>query len=246
MRLQRLRLLLAGIIASALSFSAPACSTQIEGEISPSDADEVRATFEAYRNAVVADDGAVAADWVSQGTLRHAEALRDLALDATRAELEAEPIGSEMHVLMFRLFNTSEELEAADARGAFALGVEKGIVSNLWLEDDQMRDLRVEEGGAALVASRVQGYQGMYEVGAILRFVRERGSWKLDLMPEFERLSELMEANAVETGIGLRDLARSRIEIYTSKMLAPRHLEPMRSLRAGAELERSEPEGDPS
>jgi hypothetical protein len=232
-RSRRTGILFVGTIVGALSIQALACSQGPVAEIAPSDAEQVQATFEAYRNAVAADEGAAAAEWVTEGTLRHAAELRDLALYATRDELESEPVGSEMHVLMFRLHANAEELQAMDGRDAFAFGVDGGLISNLWKAEDELRDLQIEGSGPALVAHR---FRGPYKLEPPLRFVREADRWKLDVMPEFESLSAVTEDNAEEMNVPPRDLARTRIELYSMKVLEPRHLEPLRS-RGTAEPE---------
>jgi hypothetical protein len=185
--------------------------------------------FAAYRDAVAADDGRTAGALVTSETLEHAAYLRDLALYATRAELEAEPVGAEMHVLLLRLRLSAVELEAMDDRAVFAFGVEHGFISNLWQARDELRQFQPEPSGAGWAGRRVRRER---EVGARLRFLREDGEWRLDLLPEFRRLSELIQEAATRNGVPERDLARARVELYTMKSLEPRHLEPLRP-RAG-------------
>lgn len=221
---------LAAATLGALFIHAVACSERSITEVTQSDAAQVEAAFEAYRDAAAADDGAVAAAWVTQETLRHAAKLRDLALYATLEELEAEPVGSEMHVLYLRMRLSPEKLEAMSPREVFAFAVERGFITNLWRAEDELRGVEQDENGLELAALR---YRGARQMEPALRFQREAGGWRIDLLPEFDWLTERTEIDARDEELLARDIARSRVELFAGHILEPRHLEPLRPRPAG-------------
>jgi hypothetical protein len=137
----------------------------------------VRTSFERYRQAVLAEDGAVAAALVTAGSHAYYARMRDLALHASCAELRVLPPADRLTVLRLRHEFTAEEL--APLSGAALIGLS---VAERWSASRTLRrltlgevELRGEEEAVAVV------HQVGAEASICFLFRHEGGDWKLDL-----------------------------------------------------------------
>lgn len=174
------------------STSMPGSTTAV---VTPAEADDdaaaaIRAMFEAYRAALLAADGAAAADLVTPGTITWYGTLADIALDADADELlTGLPLSEAMSALSLRARLGDELLNVGDGRELFEIGVDRELVGSD-LTSLQLDDLEID-GDVAF--ARVEGRR-------LLRFERGPQGWQMDLA---YFTSEVLDANEAEFVAGL-------------------------------------------
>ena len=104
----------------------------------------VRATFAAYKAAVLAQQGERAADNVTTGTLREYARYRELALSAPRAALEALPMTERLQVLIIRARVPAADLRAMDGRRVFTHAVDRGWIGREGVERSELGTVQVD------------------------------------------------------------------------------------------------------
>lgn len=162
----------------------------------------VRASFERYRQAVLAGDGGAAAALVTADSHAYYARMRDLALRAPRAEVAALPPADRLTVLRLRHEFTAEEL--APLSGAALVGLS---VEERWSAAHTLRRLalgEIELRGAEAVATV---HQAGAEMPIRFLFRREGEDWKLDLAhlarASDPALTAALQALAERTGMDL-------------------------------------------
>lgn len=185
---------------------------------------EVQKVFTAFRSAVVAKNTGVAAALVSKASLDYASHIYDVALYAPRETLEAEPVSTEMYVLMLRMNYTAQQLKAMQPTDVLAFGIAKGFVGNLWQAEDQLQGFRFISADAGS-GERVRHQR---PIGAPVRLVRGGAdTWRMDILPELEMLNENMRTLAKDRHLSERTVARAVVEFQSMKQLQPRYFEPL-------------------
>lgn len=149
------------------------------------DTARVRATLDAYRDALATRDGEAAAALVDGATLAYYDRVRRLALTADASRLRGAPVGLLLQVLTLRLDAGERRLAGGDGATALALLVAQG------------RAGRVRQAPLQAVTvdgDRAQGVQRL--AGGVelrWRFVRERGRWRVSLVEPLRRAEAMLE-----------------------------------------------------
>ena len=145
---------------------------------------QVQAAFERYVAALAARDGAGAASLVTPASLAHQDRLRDLALHAPRAQVEALPMANRLMVLRLR-----HEFTAAELRPLSGADLLHASVEEAWSSPKPLQVLTiagVEATGATAAATVTRAGE---PVPLRLLFRRSPAGWQLDL-PELARGSD--------------------------------------------------------
>jgi len=159
----------------------------------------VEQTFESYRRALLARDGAAAADLVTEQTWAFYRDWADRALTADRVALMESPLVDRVSVLLMRHGMAPAQLREMSGKEIFAHAVERG-----WISRDGTSNLRLTEYRAdgSTAHARVVGRSGQVS-DIMLRFVRQEGRWRLDV-PDMVDTSR----SAVALAVALSDMTQ--------------------------------------
>ena len=154
----------------------------------------IRRTFERYRQALLAGDGAAAWACVDARTRQYYDDLVRYALTAKRPELDQLEAGYRFMVLRIRLEANRAKLGMMKGRDAFILAVERGMISRSSVESiNELAQIRSDGrlAGAALPADPET---------PVFAFVREDGEWKLALWQTFDMLEDAFAEMIKQSG----------------------------------------------
>ena len=135
------------------------------------------AALQAYRAAILVDDGETAASLVTKGTLRSFEDYRNAALTEKRAVTLKRPLVDGMMVLFLRHLIPTEELASMDARGLLVYAYDHGMVGKGNVIKHQLGAVTIE-GDLAFIA--VEDDAGN-PVPLRFELHKEGDAWKVDL-----------------------------------------------------------------
>jgi hypothetical protein len=161
----------------------------------------VRAAFQAYKAAVLDQQGTHAADRVTSGTLDAFERYRELALTGDRDTLQALPVTDRLQVLSIRHRVPTGQLRAMNGRAVFIYAVDRGWIGRESIERTHVGQVRVQ-GGIATAGIRI----GRADTPVNFEFQREEGQWRLDLMPVIRMSEALFTQMAEQHGISENQL----------------------------------------
>nr|MCH9680601.1 hypothetical protein [Deltaproteobacteria bacterium] len=147
----------------------------------------VRATFERYRAALLAKDGATAAALIDEATTAWYERALKLAATAGGTALAEEDASVRLTVYRLRHEFSLEQIERMNGREVVEEAVARG-----WLSESSVRRV-----GLATVT--VEGDRatttGLDPIGTPgFEFRRERGKWRIDLVPVMGSFDTVLEA----------------------------------------------------
>jgi hypothetical protein len=175
---------MAGLVATTA-----ACSGSDAAPADP--AAPVVNSFTAYSKAVTARDGGTAADLMTASSLSYYDKLRDLALDADRAELGAEPVVDQLTALSMRGDLSATDLRTLSPHDLVKKAVQINLISNGATPERGLQQVKIDGDTATAELVMTEGAQ--YPVG----FTREAGQWKFDvtslLQPAESALSQARE-----------------------------------------------------
>lgn len=181
------------------------------------DTDAVQGTFSAYRSAILSGDGEAAAALLSQNTLGYYNEARRIALYGELDEVEEQALVTQMIILSFRLRVPTERLESFSTRSLVAHVIEKG-----WIGKNSVEKLGpgqiFSEGDAAMMRATVEGHDTTIE----LRFSRESGAWRLDLLPTMVASNTALQNTAKQQGVSERELLVALLERVTGRKVDSR------------------------
>ncbi len=157
----------------------------------PEAAAAARAAFEAYRDALVAGDGATAVGLMTPASLDHVAGLQRMALEAGPVEISARPTADRLMIATLRVAVPPSVLRAGSATELLVYAVEAGLVGTN-VAATTVHDVTVDAEVAVVALSAATS-----PAPAGLRLVRHGGVWRVDLVDALDA-----------AGAGLRELAR--------------------------------------
>lgn len=155
------------------------------------DAEDVRATFDRYRQAALAHDGTTAASVVTPGSLDYYQHMRDLALDAPRGQVDALPMADRLLVLRLR-----HEFDAAELQPLSGADLIRTSIEEAWSSPKAL--LPISVGAVAIHADQAAATATRAGEPVAIRLVFQlvAGNWRLDLT-ELARGSDTALADAL-------------------------------------------------
>jgi hypothetical protein len=176
----------------------------------------IRATFEAYRSALLARDGEGAVPHVSQSVLEYYGYVRDLALYASAAEVRARPLSDQLFVLLLRHRIPSARLRGMTGREVFAHGVAQG-----WISDEQTRTQQVGRIGVTGNMASAELLVGGRRSPVVLHFVRQEGAWKWDMLGIVQWMDTALRSVAESAGVTPEELLLQLTERVAGRRVPP-------------------------
>lgn len=170
----------------------------------------MRATFEAYRQALLMRDGKSAAALLSNETVNYYRAIAELAGTGGADQIKARPLVDRLTITMLRVLRPPGELAALDGRTLFQYAVEVGLVDSSSIEGNSLGRVRIT-GDLALAQVVVQGQPLPVDYA----FVRAGADWKLNTVPILPTVNEDMKKAAAQAKLSEDDFIFKTVEAAT-------------------------------
>ena len=206
--------LVAGLLVTGCSSNEEPSPADTPGEEQspPSAESAIRGVFDDYRAALLAGDGADAYGFLSQSSIDYYVEMRDLALTAPRAELEARSLVDRLHVLTLRYVLAPQRLESMEPVDVVAYAVESGLIGQGTLQQQGLDEITVDVDQAeATIVSEGSGTEFTYS------FVQDPGGWKMDLLGILDSANETFRDLIEEEGISEMTFIFDTIEVITGQ-----------------------------
>ncbi len=185
----------------------------------------VRATFEAYRQALMAGDGELAASLVDRETGEYYRQLKRLVLEGSEEEVRQRTFVDRFLVVAFRHQFASDELAAMELADVIVRAMDLGWINSTAIEQLAVGAIRVE-GNEAMAAARTRASLedpslagGMDELE--YRFVNEDGQWKFRFSSFVSSIDAVMRNLAAQLGADEDDLIFTLVESLTGVEVLP-------------------------
>ncbi len=190
----------------------------------------VRATFEAYRQALIAGDGEAAAILVDRETEAYYRQLRRLVLEGSEEEVRARTFVDRFLILAFRHQFGDDELAAMELSDVIVRATEIGWINAAAIEQLALGDVRIEGKEATAAARTRASLEDPALAGGMddleYRFVHEDGRWKFRFSELVSSIDEVMRNLAVQLGADEDDLIFTLVETLTGVEVLPEALQP--------------------
>lgn len=186
---------------------------------------DVRATFEAYRQALIAGDGERAAGLVDRETEEYYQRLKRLVLEGGEEEVRQLTFVDRFLIVAFRHQFDAAELRGMDLADVIVRAMEVGWINGAAIEQLAVGDVRIE-GDEAVAAARTRASLEDPSLGGGIdeleyRFVNEDGIWKFRFSGLVASISEVMRELAAQLGVEEDDLIFTLIEALTGVEVLP-------------------------
>ena len=162
-----------------------------------SDAASMHRSFDAFKRALAARDGQAAVALLSAASVAEWARDRDLALHGSRADVEALPPGRRLAVLALRHAQPVFLLREGPPAELASAAVRAGLVDRAALDAVELGDIARLAGDRASGLVLAAGLPSGFRAG----FVRERGSWCLDLPSSLAAADRVVSQTARATGL---------------------------------------------
>lgn len=204
-----------GLAVADFSGTGGTGGAEREAPVHPEEA-AIRATFEAYRTALLARDGEGALPHVSQSVLEYYDYVRELALYASAAEVRTRPLSDQLFVILLRHRIPSAQLRGMSGREVFAHGVAQG-----WISDEQTRTQQLGRIGVTGNMAFAEMLVGGQRSPITLHFVRQDGAWRWDMLGVVQWTDIALRSVAESAGVTPEELLVSAAERVTGRQVAP-------------------------
>ena len=185
----------------------------------------VRATFEAYRQALMAGDGEVTASLVDRETGEYFGQLKRLVLEGSEEEIRRRSFVDRFLVVAFRHQFAGDELAAMELADVIVRATEIGWINSAAIEQLAVGPIRIE-GSEAVAAARTRASLedpalagGMDDLE--YRFVNEDGQWKFRFSDLVASIDGVMRNLAAQLGADEDDLIFTLVESLTGVEVLP-------------------------
>ena len=185
----------------------------------------VRATFEAYRQALIAGDGERAAALFDRETGDYYRELKRLVLDGGEEEVRQRTFVDRFLIVAFRHQFDAAELTAMELADVIARAMEIGWINGAAIEQLAVGEVRIE-GDEAYAAARTRASLEDPALGGGVdeleyRFVNEGGTWKFRFSALVSSIDEVMRNLAAQLGADEDDLIFTLVESLTGVEVLP-------------------------
>lgn len=186
---------------------------------------DVRATFEAYRQALIAGDGARAAGLVDRETEKYYQQLKRLVLAGGEEEVRQRTFVDRFLIVAFRHQFDAAELRRMDLADVIVRAMEIGWINGAAIEQLAVGEVRIE-GNEAVAAAHTRASLEDPSLGGGIdeleyRFVNEDGIWKFRFSGLVASIGEVMRELAAQLGVEEDDLIFTLIEALTGVQVLP-------------------------
>ena len=185
----------------------------------------VRATFEAYRQALMAGDGELAASLVDRETGEYYRQLKRLVLEGSKEEVRQRTFVDRFLVVAFRHQFASDELAAMELADVIVRAMDLGWINSTAIEQLAVGPIRVEGNEAVAAARTLASLEDPSLAGGMdeleYRFVNEDGQWKFRFSSFVSSIDGVMRNLAAQLGADEDDLIFTLVESLTGVEVLP-------------------------
>lgn len=185
----------------------------------------VRATFEAYRQALLAGDGERAAALVDRPTGDYYRDLKELVLDGSEEEVRGRTFVDRFLVVAFRHQFDADELAGMGLADVIVRAMQIGWINSASIEQLALGPVRIE-GDEAFAAARTRASLEDPALGGGVdeleyRFVKEDGSWKFRFGALVSSIDEVMRNLAEQLSADEDTMIFTLVESLTGIEVSP-------------------------
>ena len=202
--------LLTGCAAERQVWGAPIPVATTSAADPAADAAGIRSTFERYRAALLARNGAALPPLVSPGTISHYDHVVRLAQTAGPAEIAGAGIMDRIMIARLRVEMPAEQLATIDGAGLLVYGVDEGMIDASSVEGNGLGNVRVDgdRGFAEMLL-------GSEPSGVEWEFVRVGPDWTFDLVAGFPLINNTLAQTAAESGMTEDEFVFEAVSLVT-------------------------------
>ncbi len=174
----------------------------------------VRQAFAGFKRAVLADDGPTAAALVSKSTVDWYGKTQDLALHASKDEVQRLGPLEKIQVLAFRERVPADQLRSMSPLQLVAYSVAHGFMAKKATERSELGTIDVSDDTA-----RATLLMDGKDTGQMYHFVREGGRWVFDQLPTLQSSDASLTAAAAQRGMPIDVFVQTLLESATGHKL---------------------------
>lgn len=176
-----------------------------------SDADLLIAGYESLRDAFAKGNGTAVADLASDESLALFGRLRDVAVKASKMQLEALPPAQRFFVLRARL-KFGRALAGMDGKALLSAAAAQGMIGESLPSTPSRADLAIQGTRATAVVRGAEGKPTPYK----LAFAKQRGGWRVDIGPFLSIADDEIRRAAREDKLGENQLIEQLLGLLSA------------------------------
>ena len=209
---------LAGICTALVSLCLLSSCGEEAPETPPkTDAELIRETFGAYRQAVLARNAEKVVELVDRNTIGYYDRILSHAIEADSSKVRDFELFDQLIVLGIRQSVPAEKITGMDARALFIYTIEQGMIGEGNLQDLNVGEVEALSDSSARAQVTVHGQpQPLF-----FYFNRENGVWKIDLTSMFPEARTVVIKQMERTGLSQDEYIYETIELQTGQKPRP-------------------------
>lgn len=189
-----------------------------------SDVADIQQTFDAYKAAILSTDGDAAIQQIAQPTVNEYQNYIDWCLHADRETLQNLSALNKLQVFMLKHRIPAEELKQMNGEKAFVYAVDHDWIGKEGTAATTIADIQVS-GDSASAATLIDGRKQSIR----FNFLKENGSWKLDLTQSLKDTDALLDYQIMQAGVPENEYILRSIEMITGRKVADSIWDPLES-----------------
>jgi hypothetical protein len=151
---------------------------------------EIRTTFNQYKSAILAQEGAKAVPCISKSTVNYFEGILEQVKFSDKEGILSLSIADQTQILLIRRFFSKEEISSFDAEQLYATMIDQGFMGE-----------QIETMSIGLVAikgnkGKAQMVLGGAKTDIFFDFIKENEQWKIDITTTLIMTTKSIEAQA--------------------------------------------------
>jgi hypothetical protein len=180
-------------------------------------ADEVKESFRAYKTAILASDGAAAADVVTQESRDYFRGLADQALTSNSDALHRIHLSDRIYTLLLRHDVAPAVLQRMNGAEVVSHAVEQGWIGREGADGLALGNYEVMGNIASGTILRPDGSETAFKMG----FVMQDGRWRLDLVALMDLTRAAFEFALQQSGLEEDAFVLAMLEQVTGRKPGP-------------------------
>ncbi|MDR3226987.1 MAG: hypothetical protein LBT56_04880 [Prevotellaceae bacterium] len=176
------------------------------------DVESIKECFEIYKNSLLNISGNEAIKVVDENTIKYYSTMLEYAQTIKYNELQKLSLMNKILVLTLRHILTLDELNKMNGEKLFIWAIDYGMISMQDTENLLLKDIVIDKNDrnqakGLLVASK-------YNIGYKIKFVKEQGSWKIDLTSMFNFAEKLFQTTRKQLDMTEEQFIHATLEEY--------------------------------
>lgn len=172
---------------------------------------EVRAAFNNYKNAVLAQEGAKVIQYITKNTLDYFEGILEKIKFADKETILGSSLADQTQILILRRFFSKEEIFGFDGAKLYAASIDQGLMG-----------AQLEKMSIGLVA--IKGDKGKAQMvldgtktAIFFDFLKEGKQWKIDITTTLIMTTRSVETQARKAGLSTTQYLVDMLQLNESE-----------------------------